>query len=64
MGSLHGYGIARRIEQISGDAIILNQGTIYASLVRAATARLDLLRVERFRQQSQSQVLFHHPARP
>jgi len=28
MGSLHGYGIARRIEQISGDAIILNQGTI------------------------------------
>ena len=34
MGSLHGYGIARRIEQISGDAIILNQGTIYASLVR------------------------------
>jgi transcriptional regulator len=34
MGSLHGYGIARRIEQISGDAILLNQGTIYASLVR------------------------------
>ena len=34
MGSLHGYGIARRIEQISGDAVLLNQGTIYASLVR------------------------------
>ena len=34
MGSLHGYGIARRIEQISGDLLILNQGTIYASLVR------------------------------
>lgn len=34
MGSLHGYGIARRIEQVSGDAILLNQGTIYASLVR------------------------------
>ena len=34
MGSLHGYGIARRIEQASGDAILLNQGTIYASLVR------------------------------
>ncbi len=34
MGPLHGYGIARRIEQISGDAVILNQGTIYASLVR------------------------------
>lgn len=34
MGSLHGYGIARRIEQISGNAVLLNQGTIYASLVR------------------------------
>jgi transcriptional regulator len=34
MGSLHGYGIARRIEQASGDQILLNQGTIYASLVR------------------------------
>jgi transcriptional regulator len=34
MGSLHGYGIARRIEQVSGREILLNQGTIYASLVR------------------------------
>ncbi len=34
MGSLHGYGIARRIEQVSGDQVLLNQGTIYASLVR------------------------------
>jgi PadR family transcriptional regulator len=34
MGSLHGYGVARRIEQVSGDEILLNQGTIYASLVR------------------------------
>jgi PadR family transcriptional regulator, regulatory protein PadR len=34
MGSLHGYGIARRIEQVSGDAVLLNQGTIYAALVR------------------------------
>jgi len=34
MGPLHGYGIARRIEQISGEEILLNQGTIYASLVR------------------------------
>jgi PadR family transcriptional regulator PadR len=34
MGSMHGYGIARRIEQVSGDEILLNQGTIYASLVR------------------------------
>src|ERR1700756_2445268 len=34
MGPQHGYGIARRIEQVSGDAVLLNQGTIYASLVR------------------------------
>ena len=34
MGKQHGYGIARRIEQVSGDEILLNQGTIYASLVR------------------------------
>jgi PadR family transcriptional regulator PadR len=34
MGSLHGYGIARRIEQVSDDQVLLNQGTIYASLVR------------------------------
>lgn len=34
LGPLHGYGIARRIEQISKEALRLNQGTIYASLVR------------------------------
>jgi PadR family transcriptional regulator, regulatory protein PadR len=34
LGPLHGYGIARRIEQASGDAVVLNQGTIYAALVR------------------------------
>jgi PadR family transcriptional regulator, regulatory protein PadR len=34
MGPLHGYGIARRIEQLSEDELLLNQGTIYASLVR------------------------------
>jgi transcriptional regulator len=34
MGSLHGYGIARRIEQTSGNQVLLNQGTIYASLLR------------------------------
>jgi PadR family transcriptional regulator PadR len=34
MGPQHGYGLARRIEQVSGNAVLLNQGTIYASLVR------------------------------
>jgi len=39
MGPLHGYGIARRIEQISEDALQLNQGTIYAALVRLMQKR-------------------------
>lgn len=34
MGPLHGYGLARRIEQVSGDVLRLNQGTIYAALTR------------------------------
>jgi transcriptional regulator len=34
MGPLHGYGIARRIEQVSGDSLRLNQGTIYPALLR------------------------------
>jgi PadR family transcriptional regulator PadR len=34
MGSQHGYGIARRIEQVSGDRVLLNQGTVYAALIR------------------------------
>lgn len=34
MGPQHGYGIARRIEQISEDALQLNEGTVYASLLR------------------------------
>jgi transcriptional regulator len=34
MGPLHGYGLARRIEQASGRAVLINQGTIYASVIR------------------------------
>lgn len=34
IGTLHGYGIARRIEQISGDVVQLNQGTIYPALLQ------------------------------
>ncbi len=34
MGPLHGYGIARRIEQVARDALVVNQGTIYLCLVR------------------------------
>jgi transcriptional regulator len=34
MGSLHGYGIARRIEQLSENILQLNEGTVYTSLLR------------------------------
>ena len=34
MGPLHGYGIARRIEQVSNESLSLNQGTIYPALLR------------------------------
>ena len=34
MGALHGYGIARRIEQISGDLLNVNYGTLYPALLK------------------------------
>jgi transcriptional regulator len=34
LGSLHGYRIARRIEEISGNQLALNQGTLYPALIR------------------------------
>jgi PadR family transcriptional regulator PadR len=34
LGPQHGYGIARRIEQISGDILVLNQGTLYPLLLK------------------------------
>ncbi len=39
MGPLHGYGIARRIEQISDESLKVNQGTIYLCLVRLMQKR-------------------------
>jgi transcriptional regulator len=40
MGPMHGYGIARRLEQVSGDQLAMNEGTVYASLVRLQHRRL------------------------
>lgn len=36
LGPLHGYGLARRIEQLSEDLLRLNEGTVYAALLRLA----------------------------
>lgn len=40
MGEMHGYGIARRIEQVSCDLLRMNQGTLYPALVRLEQKRL------------------------
>jgi transcriptional regulator len=39
MGPQHGYGIARRIEQVSNDILTLNEGTVYAALMRLQQRR-------------------------
>jgi len=39
MGPLHGYAIARRIEQVSGQQLAINQGTIYPALVKLSRRR-------------------------
>jgi PadR family transcriptional regulator PadR len=39
MGPMHGYGLARRIEQLSEQAMLVNQGTIYLCLVRLVQRR-------------------------
>jgi PadR family transcriptional regulator PadR len=39
MGPMHGYGLARRIEQLSEEALLVNQGTIYLCLVRLVQKR-------------------------
>ncbi len=39
MGPLHGYGIARRIEQVGREGLLLNEGTVYAALVRLQQER-------------------------
>jgi PadR family transcriptional regulator len=39
MGPQHGYGIARRIEQVSDDLLTLNEGTVYAALMRLQQRR-------------------------
>jgi PadR family transcriptional regulator, regulatory protein PadR len=40
IGPLHGYGIARRIEQVSDDLLTLNEGTVYTALTRLLQGRL------------------------
>ncbi len=63
MGPLHGYGIARRIEQISGNQVLLNQGDHLREPGPPAAARMDRRGVGHVGQSAEGQVLLHHPAR-
>ncbi len=60
MGPLHGYGIARRIEQTSGDLLAVNYGTLYPALLKLEQEGLHQLRMGLLGQQSQSEVLQTH----
>lgn len=42
MGTMHGYGIARHIEHVSGNQVFLNQGTIYAAWCGCRSAAISL----------------------
>ena len=57
MGPLHGYGIARRIEQTSGNLLALNYGTLYPALLKLEQEGVNRLRVGNVGQQPQGQVL-------
>ena len=64
MGPQHGYGIARRIEQVSEDILKLNEGTVYAGAHAPAAPALDLGDLGRVRDQPPGQVLRDHRHRP
>ena len=57
LGPLHGYGIARRIEQISGEMFSVNQGTLYPVLLRLEQEGGHRIGVGPLRKQSPSTLL-------
>jgi hypothetical protein len=63
LGPLHGFGIARRIEQVSEDVLKLNEGTVYTSLLRLQQQGWIESRMGNIGEQSQGQVLLDHQAR-
>ena len=60
MGPLHGYGIARRIEQAANGALALNQGTIYPALLRLEQKGWIASELGYEREQSPGAFLHHH----
>ena len=63
MGPLHGYGIARRIEQTSGDRLAVNYGTLYPALLKLEQEGYIAVGVGRVREQPQGEVLPAHARR-
>ena len=63
MGPLHGYGIARRIEQISDDVLQLNQGTDLRVAAPPAAAPLDHRELGHLREQPAREILRDHARR-
>ena len=57
LGPLHGYGIARRIEQISKDLLQLNQGTLYPALLRNGAGGMDHVQVGSVGEEPEGEVL-------
>ena len=64
MGPQHGYGLARRIEQTSGDLLELNYGTLYPALLKLEQEGYIRSRLGPLREQSQGQILRAHQGRP
>ena len=64
MGPQHGYGIARRIEQVSEDILKLNEGTVYQALMRLQHQRWISADLGHVGEQPQGQVLRDHRRRP
>lgn len=60
---MHGYGIARRIEQVNADEILLDHETIYAALVRLEQCGWIMPSGDNIRQQLQGEVLRHRCCR-
>ena len=60
----HGYGVLLRIEQITGGALLVEQGALYPALARLEHQGLLDGRVGHFRQQSSREVLSAHRGRP
>jgi hypothetical protein len=61
MGAQHGFGLAKRILQVSEGLLDLNQGTLYPPLLSAGAAAVDQVPLGRVRQQPEGEVLRAHP---